>query len=74
MPRIKVNDEISRDAEKQKKQRVTAESVADQSCYVDSNRNIAVSLENNELSKALKDFDIDVIISFNAPLVAWSES
>ena len=60
MPRSKVNEEISQNTEKQKKQRVTAEANVDRGSYVDSNRNIAVTLDNNELSKALKNFENEV--------------
>ena len=42
-------------------------SAADQGCYVDISRNIAVCMDSKELSKALKDFDQDVSWSVFLP-------
>ena len=59
MSRSKTNAEISKNVEKKKKQRRSAE---DDVCYVDANRNISVNLSESELSKALKNFETDVIM------------
>ena len=55
----KVSKEIAQDVEKQKS-KTQAISAKDQGNYVDSSRNIAVSMDSKELSKALKNFERDV--------------
>ena len=62
MSRRKTNEEVSKKLKKQKKVRAAA---AEEICYVDSNRNISVNLSESELSKALKNFEQDVIVTFS---------
>ena len=64
MSRRKNNEEVSRQLEKQKKSRAKA---SDETCYVDSSRNISVNLSENELSKALKNFDQEVTYFLGEP-------
>ena len=58
----KVSKEIAQDVAKQKS-KTHSVSAKDQGSYVDSSRNIAVSLDSKELSKALKNFERDVSIT-----------
>ena len=58
MPQNKAFKQIEKDLRQKKKQKGKV-SVEDQGAYVDSNRNIAVTLDSKELSKALKNFERD---------------
>ena len=62
MSRRKTSEGVSQKLEKQKKVRASA---AEEICYVDSNRNISVNLSESELSKALMNFEQDVIVTFS---------
>ena len=56
MPKNKAFKQIQKHMSQKKKDQGKLKS-EDQNCYVDSTRNIAVSLDSKELSKALKQFD-----------------
>ena len=58
MPQNKAFRQIEKDLRQKKKEKGKV-SVEDQGAYVDSNRNIAVTLDSKELSKALKNFERD---------------
>ena len=55
----KMYKEVAKNIEEKKKVQAKG-SAADQSCYVDSSRNIAVCMDSKELSKALKNFEREV--------------
>ena len=63
MPKNKAFNQIEKDLYQKKKDqgKLKAE---DQGCYIDSNRNIAVTLDSKELSKALKHFDREAVNKF----------
>ena len=64
MPKTKAFNQIQKDL-KQKKKTQSNLKEEDQAQYVDSSRNIAVTLDSRELAKALKYFDREEVLIIN---------
>ena len=72
MPKNKAFNQIQKDL-KQKKKTQSNLQVEDQGQYVDSSRNIAVTMDSKELAKALKYFDKEEVfnIEINSNIFGW---